>query len=1034
MKSNFMLARTCVAALLSVLQWLAAPPAIAGDWPQWRYDARRSADCPEALPADLHLVWSRQLPPPRPAWPKYLRMSFDASSEPVVMGETMFLPSSVTDSVTALDTETGEERWTFFAEGPVRFAPVACNDRIYFIADDGYLRCLDARTGSLVWRFCGIPPNCDDRHVLGNDRLISLYPARGGPALRDGRIYFGVGVFPFEGTCVHCVDAESGKVIWTNAELDRIPGALLDHQNVREGGISPQGYLTLAANKLFVPGGRAKAAVLDPSTGELAPYSSDWGGRQYLHKGAWYVAAGENYYFASGDSFELASGIRLEIDPGNEKELGEFREPVLSGNLAYYSVPINKPLGYHPIGVGYDRIAAVDLTQEPAWKMVENAQKIRQRTAVYHESWQFGRPWKVQIKAGSRLYGGAEGTVAAIEIPQAGGQPTVSWQAQIDGTPARMLAADDKLFVVTQEGMLFAFAARPIGEPRHHAWQQAAPAAPADLVATKAHDILKTSTMQEGYCVVLGAGDGSLAGELARQSNLQIIVIESDLATVERMRRRFGRTGLYGSRISVYAGDPVSYGLPPYLAAIVVCEGEQGTRLATDSSRLKDVFGALRPYGGTACFVGADISTARVAAAVESAGLERAEVSGAGTMVSLKRVGSLPGAAGWTHENADAGATLVSRDQRVKPPLAVLWFGGAVDELFPEWDFTHSRPPMPLVAGGRMFFQTFPKLHAVDVYTGRRLWTVAIPGIPSGTPRYNVNYVAAADLLYVAAGRTCYAVDTATGEVKFHLDAPGSDPVWQQVRLSNDDLLGTTGAVLACIDRHTGQTKWRHSPEREVAAFAAGNGRVFYADATLGEPGAKAAPVEGQIVALDMATGRPLWTTQVNLEAEEELPLHLAFSEANGLVLAARQKTTALRAADGQLLWSQDEIERSNLLILHPMQLFSQAGAAYDLATGAPLAQRLWAQKRRGCTPVIGAANLILIRDAFASHYDIHQKQTTIFRGIRVGCTNNLIAADGLLNAPNFAHGCSCNYSVYTSLAFVPLTELGNERAGHPAP
>ena len=40
----------------------------------------------------------------------------------------------------------------------------------------------------------------------------------------------------------------------------------------------------------------------------------------------------------------------------------------------------------------------------------------------------------------------------------------------------------------------------------------------------------------------------------------------------------------------------------------------------------------------------------------------------------------LPGSADWTHEHADASNTRVSRDQLVKAPLGLLWFGGSSNE------------------------------------------------------------------------------------------------------------------------------------------------------------------------------------------------------------------------------------------------------------------------------------------------------------------------------------------------------------------
>jgi len=129
----------------------------AADWPQFRYDAGRTAASSHELPSNLQLSWTRALPAPRPAFPHEIRLAYDASYEPVVLGRTMFVPSMVTDSVTALDTETGNERWRFFAEGPVRFAPVASKDKVYFVSDDGYLYCLDANDGALRWKFRGLP-------------------------------------------------------------------------------------------------------------------------------------------------------------------------------------------------------------------------------------------------------------------------------------------------------------------------------------------------------------------------------------------------------------------------------------------------------------------------------------------------------------------------------------------------------------------------------------------------------------------------------------------------------------------------------------------------------------------------------------------------------------------------------------------------------------------------------------------------------------------------------------------------------------
>src|SRR5262245_43018205 len=114
-------------ALLAVLiaMWIGLRMSLAGDWPQWRYDAQRSAAAPEGLSAQLRLHWVRQLPPLTPCWPDQPKMHFDAAYEPIVEGQRLFIGSSHHDFVTAYDTRTGTAIWTYFVDAPVRFPPLA---------------------------------------------------------------------------------------------------------------------------------------------------------------------------------------------------------------------------------------------------------------------------------------------------------------------------------------------------------------------------------------------------------------------------------------------------------------------------------------------------------------------------------------------------------------------------------------------------------------------------------------------------------------------------------------------------------------------------------------------------------------------------------------------------------------------------------------------------------------------------------------------------------------------------------------------
>src|SRR5688572_29574875 len=137
-----------IAALIVTLGW--SQIARGGDWPQWRFDGQRSAASPEDLPGEMKLHWVRELPKLTPAWPDQAKMQFDAAYEPVVAGQRMFVGSSFSNSVTAYDTRSGGELWTYFVDGPVRFAPLAWEEKLYFACDDGYLYCLKVADGSLA--------------------------------------------------------------------------------------------------------------------------------------------------------------------------------------------------------------------------------------------------------------------------------------------------------------------------------------------------------------------------------------------------------------------------------------------------------------------------------------------------------------------------------------------------------------------------------------------------------------------------------------------------------------------------------------------------------------------------------------------------------------------------------------------------------------------------------------------------------------------------------------------------------------------
>ena len=325
-----------VAVLIALLCPLAAPRAWAADWPMWRCDAGRTGRSSEPLAGTLHLQWVRHDAPLQPAFwqTRQERVQFDAGYEPVVAGQTMFICSSRNDSVTALSTQTGQLLWRFFAEGPLRFAPAVWEGKVFCASDDGCLYCLDAASGALRWQHRAAP---SDRRVLGNGRLISVWPVRGGPVAAAGRVYLAAGVWPFEGIFVGALDAETGTPLWMN---DRCGSLYLEHPHAAMafGGPSPQGYLLIRGQELVVPSSRAFPARFDLHSGQLVEFAFGHGGHG-SRPGSWFVAtdaAGELVVDPLLNTEIHDAGQQVIGQAGARPQAGEVRaERVTIGAQSY---------------------------------------------------------------------------------------------------------------------------------------------------------------------------------------------------------------------------------------------------------------------------------------------------------------------------------------------------------------------------------------------------------------------------------------------------------------------------------------------------------------------------------------------------------------------------------------------------------------------------------------------------------------------------------------------------------------------------
>ena len=1012
----------------------------ANDWPQWRFGPGRGAVSPHALPAELHLQWTRQLPKAAPAWPaSQTKLQFDLAPEPVAADGKLFVPSSANDTLTAYDTKTGKELWRFFAEAPIRFAPVATKGRVWFGSDDGHLYCLNAADGSLRWKFNGGPAK---RWVIGNERLTSTWPSRGGPVYRDGKIWFTASIWPFMGIFIHCLDAETGRVIWTNSG-DGMNYTVQPHGAPSFATAAPQGHLVLAGNHLIVPGGRSTPAVYNADTGKLRHFKYD------KRRGHYRVMAAGDYYFVDGGRYQNTSGESL--DSIRPQLVGP--DFVLTANGAKLTV------------------------ETLAGKLLRKEVTDRKGKKTVQTEFNTDRVWsgelpdgfsRVFLQADQQFVAGGKGAIGFFDIADLKrGKAKPTAQANLKGEPWTVLAADDRLFVITLDGQLHCFGSEQT-KPQHHPIPPRAKLPMNPAKAAKVKGWLRSPMNGAGHGLLLGGTDVGVIHELLRQTTLRLTVVEADAAKAASLRELLRVAGVYGERVTVHhLANPLAFAAPPHFANLVVVNGKLA-RNFTDAS-LKNLFQAVRPYGGVLCMENAPAALLKTK--IEGAGIQW----GGNDAVRITRAGALPGAADWSHQYGDAGQSVVSKDQRVKAPLGLLWFGGPPnDKILPR----HGHGPSPQVAGGRLFIEGADIIRAVDAYTGRLLWERELKGVGEyynitghfpGAGEIGSNYVSLPDAVYVVYGKTILELDAATGKTRREFKPPsgaanfGWLSVWGNFLVTaaapvailppkgQKELPGTKveqllaryasgSRILAVFDRTTGKQLWTRKAQFNFRHnnIAVGSGKVFAIDSltdakikALARRGI-ALPGKPALFALDIKTGTITWQTDKKI-----FGTFLNYSTAHDLLLQAgsayRDRAgdeigkgmTALRGRDGAVLWENRDDSYSGPCLLMKDRILTNGngGFALDIKTGQPTG---WKYKRNyGCNTAIGSEHLLTFRSGAAGFYDLtNDGGTGNWGGFRSSCTANLIPANGILNAPDYTRTCSCAYQMQTSLALIHMPEL----------
>lgn len=1095
-----------LAALLAL--WLLHNAPERSDWPMWGYDDGRRGAVEMTLPDEPALLWVRELPTPKRAWPFQFedyytggnpqgigKLSFDVSYEPVVGGGRLYVPSMVSDKVTAYSTRTGEELWTFYTGGPVRFAPVYRNGQVYFVSDDGYLYNVHASSGRLQWKYKG---SYARRTVLGNERFISIWPARGGPVYSDGTIYFASGVLAFEGIFIHAVCADSGERLWTNSTS----GALWNlHQHggaYSYGGPSPQGYLAVSGDNLIVPGGRTPPAVYNRHTGEFK-YFRQATGTVGKGAGGYRVHAHDEWFFNHGTLYSMHDGAQHGPVPGS----------VLTDQAF--------------IGAGANTLIAHSSQVRTTEVQVED----RLRRQALREQYELDSLWAGEpidglrtlfFKSASHLGFSRDGGRAALyRLDEQGHPDEIVWEQSHESEVWSMIPADGNLYVITEGGRIYAYG-KGRGEPIVHRYRPAEHSVSPDMQRSVRNKLSQTG-MNGGYGIVVEA-EPDLLKALASQTDLHILALYTDEQAVHTTRVALDKAGLYGQRVAVDQGTLCELRLPPYVASMVMLQGG-----SSDSQTITRAYELLRPYGGALFIDDAlahntlqdnaledsatpehaatpqDVAIAKVSAisgAITSPDIEQADVQTRDGYTLVTRQGPLPGSGEWTHQYGGPSNRTYSDDHRVKAPLGTLWFGGTSNlNALPR----HHNGPIPQVSGGKLFVLGVETISARCVYTGRELWIREIPGIGhpftdldyedrfrSGQEVYMPNhpganfigspYVSVADGIYVIDRDKLLRLDPSTGQTMSEFELPElasmQHRAWGHLLVEDDMLVATadpqyfdegepgksnswnatSSSWLVVMNRHSGEVLWTRNAEKEGYrhnAIAAGNNRIYVVDG-LSETAIELLQRRGHhpatrssLLALDLKSGATLWERE-----DDVFGTWLGYYETTDLLMQGgrrgqrgalsdepRDRLVTHRGETGAIVWEYGDRYSGPLGLHSDMIVPANPGQrAIDPLSGQLISQLHpitgeeydWTYHRYyGCGTMNSSKYLIKFRSGAAGFTDLlNMGGTANLGGFRSGCTNNMVVADGVLNAPEYTRTCTCSYQLQTSFGFahMPDTEM----------
>ena len=1016
------------------------------DWPEYRGNRQRTAFVPQTLEsAHWNSAWmSTSWGVPDPAWPAPARGSLwqkldsieprvtdDRANVPLIVKDLdghphIIVTSSGDDRVGSFHPVTGELEWEYSMDAPIRYAPSTLEGVLYFGSDDGRVRAVDAKSGSEIWR-TQLGPSLP--WIVGNRRLISSHPIRTGVLAKTDLIYATAGLFPGQGVYLVALERTTGKLRWRR-RIEK----------------SPQGYLLASGeDRIYIPTGRSVPFAIDASDGEqLFELPSPGGSFCMLTAEAFFAGPGND---ASVNAKPVAKKSQMLSFKGRKVAAGVGKIWTANGSKL--------------VCLEMDAIARGDM--EPVWQ-VDSA--LDEDLVVSGSNGN----WKLFVAGENR-----------VEVYDAiSGVKLVTLKIPIDSDTIQSLAVSEShlripelLVATTRKGNVIAWHGG--SRETNRSWDGDAlknefhkeptfqpNTSPQELKTVSS--ILEFLPVRTGLALIIQDGSGGVTEAIRKNSSFHCLVLLSDSTKAERLRDYYRRKHEYGRRVVVWdwqaneqlpfsrelfnvviEAKPSGLGaaslremLTPSVGVLSTCESERLFK-----SELPRTAGVWRhQYGDLANR--ADSQDEDVSSADEFR-LQWFGGVGPNRMPDRHLRGPAPLVAGGAMVMQGDGVLIgvdpfngTERWQYELPKGAMRYvtpFDGGYACLTPE--------------GDQLFVAASKKILKLNALTGKKLASISVPKSEKGLHwGYLVESYGEqiASLMKPSAARTSQEKETRYSFV--NSDYRSDRPLVCSrvlVRLASD-----------------GNVIWAHKPQGVLIhgslSVESQLGRAIFVEARSARCRKHATDrifmkhlmESAFLVCLDSSTGTMLWERRLEWpNAKNMLYSQLAKDK---VVLATSESKEGVanyairtyRLSTGELIWENGHRHVKKGLfhgeqVHHPVVLTRPNGSRilvcepyfYDLNNGNRMvpegAPEDWALRRPGhsCGTLSAAGNCLFFRASNPTVLNLGVPGGSAFTRLaptRAGCWINMIPASGRLLIPEGSASCVCNYSLQTSMGFLPIS------------